>query len=653
MTERTGFLARAIRYARERPLLPVAGLLLAAVAALAASAGTRAAAAPAQDGGTPVLAAEAHLTTAVGGLERTNARAEVLPITGQPFTRFLRVTVRGAAPETNATQLTVPTVARVEKGDALLATFFVRGMAAGGKGPAQAEFLFERSTNPWTKSATQGALAPRDPRAWKQVQVPFAASESYAPGAAMVSLRFAFGPQTVEIGGLSVVNFGKTRTVDALVALAAERNLLGAAVVTVRRGETRQTVAGFGGNFAQPRYGAGEPMDAVGRYNLQNLRVVHARVGLPLNHWAPQKGVYREEGPARAALLQMQQMARRKIPIAASVWEGPAWMLPGPAEQNGKRLPPENYDECIEAIGRFLVVARDKYDAPAEYFSFNEPDYGVNFKFTPQEMADFIRQAGPRFRALGLKTKFLTADTANGANFPAYARPLLEDKTIAAYLGPLAFHSWDVLGIPDARYEEIAALGRQYNKPVWCTEAGHDAQLWQAPNPWESWQNALRTALAYEKTLRTSGASLIHYWTYQDNYPLVNKEGTHPFPVFSVVRQMEAALPPGSKVAAASSDHDELRALAAVGPKPGQFSVLLVNPIGTGKAIVSGLPPGATVSVVRSDAAAQRKTAGAPLRVDRNGRLTVDLGTRSVVTLLSPASRQAATPRRTLSANEE
>ncbi len=283
--------------------------------------------------------------------------------------------------------------------------------------------------------------------------------------------------------------------------------------------------------------------------------------------------------------------------------------------------------------------ARDKYGVTVDYFSFNEPDIGVNFKFSPAEMAAFIRQAGPRFRALGLKTKFLVGDTANGAAFAAYARPQLEDRSLAPYLGPLAFHSWDALGVPDARYAEIAAMGRKYKKPVWCTEAGHDAQLWQAPDPWASWENALRTALAYEKTLRLSGASLMHYWTYQNNYPLVNREGTSPYPVFFTIEQMEDALPPGAKIASAVSDNDDLRALASVGPQPGRFSVLLVNPVGAGKAIISGLPPGAAVSVVRRYAVAPRKPMAVRERVDRAGRLTITLPPRSVVTLIGGGSR--------------
>jgi O-glycosyl hydrolase len=470
---------------------------------------------------------------------------------------------------------------------------------------------------------------------WKRVLVPFSAAEKYGPGEAMVSLRFAFSPQTLEVGDLTVLNYGKTRTASELVALAAEKNPLGKVNATVQLNQTRQTMRGFGGNFAQPRYGATEPMDAVGEYNLHNLRVVHARVGIPLNYWTPQPGVYKDEAQARAAFLQMQMMAKRKIPITGSVWEGPLWMLPGTTEQGGRTLPRERYDDCIEAIAQFLVTARDKYGATVDYFSFNEPDYGINFKFTPAQMAEFIRLAGPRFAALGLKTKFLTADTASGSNFVDYARPLLEDKTITPYLGPLAFHSWDVLSAQDEKYAGIAALGRQYNKPVWCTEAGHDAQLWQAQNAWQSWENALRTALAYERTLRLSGAEQMDYWTYQDNYPLVTKDGKTPYPVWHVVRQMEVALPPGSKIATATTNHDDLKILPASGPRPGQFSVLLVNSTGPGEVTLKGLPRGATISVVESTTASQQQTRAKNLRTDSQGRVTISVPTRSVLTLSS------------------
>ena len=107
----------------------------------------------------------------------------------------------------------------------------------------------------------------------------------------------------------------------------------------------------------------------------------------------------------------------------------------------------------------------------------------------------------------------------------AFDTPLLEDPSIAPYLGPIAFHCWDVLSASDASYTAIADLGKRFKKPVWCLEAGHDAQLWQMKDPWATWDNALRTAMAYEKTIRLSGATVMDYWTLQDNYPVVDNSG--------------------------------------------------------------------------------------------------------------------------------
>jgi O-glycosyl hydrolase len=585
------------------------------------------------DGGTPVIAADALLETPVGGLENTQATTDVIPVAGQPFQRALRVTIRKDSPETNATQLTAPISAPVEKGDTLLASFYLRGTAADGKRPAQAMLLFERRVSPWTKSISEGAVARTSPTLWRRVTAPFTAAETYRTGEAMVSLRFAFGPQTVEVGGLSVVDFGKRKTVSELARSLVESTPLTDARVTVNFKDTRQTMLGFGGDFCQPRYGATEPMDAVGSYCLENLHVAHARVGIPLNYWTPQKGVYRDDAQAHAAFLAMQELARRKIPIAASIWEGPIWLLGGKPEEMRRTLAPAKYADCIEAIARFLTTARDKYGVTADDISFNEADWGVNFHFTSAEIAAFIRQAGPRFRALGLPTKFLVGDTTGGMPLPDYARPLLEDATLQPYLGPLAFHCWDALGAPDWRYEQIAALGREFHKPVWCTEAGHDSALWQAPDPWRSWDNALRTALAYEKTLRLTDAALLDYWTYQDNYPIVDKQTLQPYPVFHVIRQMERALPAGAKIVSALSDHDELHALAAVGPGARDLSVLLINTVGAGRVTIGGLPPRTVLTVVRSDSSRQEVRQPVRLDADQSGQLSLTLTAQSVVTL--------------------
>ncbi|MEZ0327600.1 MAG: hypothetical protein ACAH95_17010 [Fimbriimonas sp.] len=569
-------------------------------------------------GGQSILADNVHLVTPVAGLERTHSEVKVVNVDGPGFTRALRVHVKDRSNETNITQLTLPNATVVEQGDTLLASVWL-------KGPGQAEFLFEKSTDPWTKSVTRGLSVPSQ---WRRFLIPFRSAQTYNPGEAMVSLRLAFGPQTIDIGAVDVVSYGKTKTLDQLVEYAISQSPLGEVRVDFNLKNTNQTMLGFGGNFCQPRYGSTEPMDVVGNYALNHLNVVHARIGLPLNSWNPSPGVYRDDAQAKASLEALQIMARRGIPTVVSVWEGPTWMLGGNPEQNGRILPREKYRQCIDAIAEYLVVARDKYRANVGYFSFNEADYGVNFKFSPQQIADFIRQAGPVFESRGLKTKFLVGDTANASNFVGYATPLLEDRSIARFLGPLAFHNWDALSASEQAYTGIAALGKKYGKPVWCLEAGHDAQLWQAKDPWADWENGLRLAMAYERTIRQTNAVLMDYWTYQDNYPLVDKQGPKPYHVFHVMKQMENVFAPGSKVVNPKISRPGLQAIGTVGKR---FALLLVNSEGPGAVTLTGLPKNARVQVLVNSR--DRRNLVRTAKVDSRGMLRVRVPMRSVLSI--------------------
>jgi O-glycosyl hydrolase len=386
---------------------------------------------------------------------------------------------------------------------------------------------------------------------------------------------------------------------------------------------------GFGGDFCQPRYGQTDAIDRVGAYNLAHLSVAQARVGIPLNYWTPERGVYNDDSQAHAAFLLMRMLHAKGIPIIGTVWEGPTWMLPGRPEQSGRVLAPSEYGDCIEAIAKFLVTARDKYGVDVSYFSFNEANYGVNFLFAPAQIDAFIRQAGPRFAQLGLKTKFLVGDTTGGAPFADYAKPILADPAAAPYLGALAFHCWDALGASDRRYEDIADIGRATGKPIYCTEAGWDAGLWSKPDPWESWENGLRTAEAYARTMRLSGACTLDYWTYEDNYPIVSSDGAEPFPVFTVIERIQDAFPPGSRIVASRADSGDIETAASVGPKRGEFSLLIVDTSGSADLTVSGLPAGLTVRCDRLTGTGE--TIDPAMRVDPRGEIVLRIDPRSVV----------------------
>ena len=93
--------------------------------------------------------------------------------------------------------------------------------------------------------------------------------------------------------------------------------------------------------------------------------------------------------------MSCREMSRRKIPIIGAVWEGLGWMLGGQPEQSRRIHAPEKYADCIDSVAQFIVTARGKYGGVVDYFSFNEPDWGVNFKFTPATMVGFIRRTDP------------------------------------------------------------------------------------------------------------------------------------------------------------------------------------------------------------------------------------------------------------------
>ena len=323
-----------------------------------------------------------------------SAPTEIIEVTGQSFARALRVKVPRTTGETNKVQITIDTVAPIRKGDVLLATFAARGAAT--KGEAQLMLMFERNSEPWTKSVTQGVSLP-DATKWRRMAIPFVAQEDYLPAQAMTSFRLAFGEQTVEIADAQVRNFGNAVTLEQMRAIAAEMAPLGALDVTIRRAQARQLMRGLGGNYTGgSRAEWGEVNDSVARYTRANLSPVHARLGLSLKLWQPQpNGAFVSDGKTGEVLKMAGEFAAQKIPLTVSIWEAPAWMT----EQGGgkKIIPDAQWDAAINAIATFLERAKAR-GAEIENVSFNEPDLGIDISWTPARMGAFIKRARPRIQ---------------------------------------------------------------------------------------------------------------------------------------------------------------------------------------------------------------------------------------------------------------
>ncbi len=152
-------------------------------------------------------------TLLLTGSDSAAARVTTVPAQGQTFKQALRAqTVREPGMPLSAA-LSARTVAPIKKGDVLLATFWLR-CTQSRNGEGMVGFVFA-SQKPHERSANYEAVAGAR---WQRYDVPFAAAVDYAPTQGIVSLRLGYLPQTVEIGGLSVVNYGNTVTLESLPA---------------------------------------------------------------------------------------------------------------------------------------------------------------------------------------------------------------------------------------------------------------------------------------------------------------------------------------------------------------------------------------------------------------------------------------------------
>jgi O-glycosyl hydrolase len=565
---------------------------------------------------------------------RAGLTQETVSVQNQSFSQAERVTVPATpGSETNAIQFTVNTIGPVTKGDVLL--FVLSGRSANNK-LGQLMVMFEQNHTPWTKSATQG-VALSASGSWKRIVVPFVAQVDYASGEAMASIRLAFGAQVVELADMRVVNFEKKKTLAELQNIATMLSPLGTVAVSLNKADKRQVMVGLGGNYMGAwRAAYSEPGDPVEKYTLANLAPAHTRLGLSLVLWAPKAdGKYNPQPKTDGMLKLAGDLTKKKIGIVVSIWEAADWMT---QKQSDKKIIPEaRWDDLVRALVAFLTLAKNKYNAQIDYFSFNEPDLGIDIYFTPERMAALVKKAVPTFARAGFKTKWLAGDTANGHNCAAYARTMLSDAEARPHLGPVAFHNWDALGASAAEYVAIAKVGSDYKHPIWCLEAGYDAQAWQIEPPvWPTWDNALKLAQAYLFTMQHAQASVMDYWTYSDNYAVATREGK-PYPAAEVLQALGQAFDKGTQVIGSSSNRDEL--LVLVGIKPdGKMVVALVNTGGVGEVKLTNLPPiGRVIYQAFTEESHTMSANKRTVYVIHKGAITPSVPARSVVILTLPS----------------
>jgi Glycoside hydrolase family 44 len=152
--------------------------------------------------------------------EVSKAEVNQVSVHQQPFGEATRLRVKEASGSEWSVQLQAATTAPVEAGDVLLATFYLRTEVPKEDGIGETCFVFELGQGPFTKSVEYPVQAPAE---WIKVQARFQAARAYAAGEAHLNFHLGYDPETIDIGGLTVENFGKrlplsqlpsTRTAD-------------------------------------------------------------------------------------------------------------------------------------------------------------------------------------------------------------------------------------------------------------------------------------------------------------------------------------------------------------------------------------------------------------------------------------------------------
>jgi endo-1,4-beta-xylanase len=171
------------------------------------------------------------------------AKMSTAAVTGQPFSKALRIEVTRKPQRPEDVQIVAPVDAAMASGDVLMVSFWMRSGTAG-----------ETTLDAGFRTAPGAAVAPIAPRgagapvppgaagapgaggrgrgmffgrsalnasalagtAWKKVQFPFALTRAYNKGEAEVYFTLGLREQTAEIGGIELVNYGTSKKVADL-----------------------------------------------------------------------------------------------------------------------------------------------------------------------------------------------------------------------------------------------------------------------------------------------------------------------------------------------------------------------------------------------------------------------------------------------------
>jgi GH35 family endo-1,4-beta-xylanase len=151
-----------------------------------------------------MLAKDALLTMKQTGREYGTFRT--VSVQGMPFTQALQVTTSSKPPKYYSVQAKLMSLPAIKDGDVLLASFYARCTAGGTIETSQGQIAFGIQDKDTQKAIGRFTASPGGE--WQRFLIPMTATEAMPSGKAALALSFGAMLQTVEIGGLEVINYG-------------------------------------------------------------------------------------------------------------------------------------------------------------------------------------------------------------------------------------------------------------------------------------------------------------------------------------------------------------------------------------------------------------------------------------------------------------
>ncbi|CAN5386012.1 hypothetical protein BH09VER1_BH09VER1_07490 [soil metagenome] len=155
-------------------------------------------------GGTSIIAKDIFVTPSIKFIGKEYAELKMVPVTGMPFKTALQMNVKTQPIKEYAVQLKAGLTLAVKKGDTLLASFYARTLKGDNdtsdgqvtfaiKGDISQALITRHTTNPGAE--------------WQQYFVPIDAKDSADLSEGVVTFSFGSMIQTLEIGGIEVLNY--------------------------------------------------------------------------------------------------------------------------------------------------------------------------------------------------------------------------------------------------------------------------------------------------------------------------------------------------------------------------------------------------------------------------------------------------------------